>query len=121
MKCGLSFFLPIKFVALAIAVPMIAISPAHAGDCDDLEEAIGGLSLVELGITLTDEVDEKLDKEIREFTVDMVEVADDIDDRKLRKYAERMRRAYNDKDLEDYEEALSKLTNRFEKIERKLC
>jgi len=99
-------------------------APAYSGlDCKDLKEAVDVLTDLEVAVFFTDEdeIDDEDDEILRFITVTVRDAAHEEGDRKLVKAAEKMRRAYNSRDLKDFEKGLERVVDRLEAIRKDDC
>ena len=97
-------------------------APAYSGlDCKDLKEAVDVLTDLEIAVFFADEIDDEDDELLRFITVIVRDAADEEGDRKLVKAADKMRRAYNSRDLADFETGLERVVDRLEAIREDDC
>ena len=89
--------------------------------CSELDDAVDTLDDVDVALLFADDVDEETDEFLRFLTVSLLEAAEDEDDGKLKKHTERLRRAYNDEDLDEFQDALNDVSDRLEDIYDEDC
>lgn len=108
-------------VPIAVAAPISPVSALEGYECKDVANAVDVLDDIDVELFFVDDVDEDTDDFLRWLTIELQESAQVEGDNKLIKYTEKLRVAYNGKNLDRFEKYIGKIADRLDDIYDRDC